>query len=81
MSKLNEKEVKEICAIENLKAQLTKDIDGAINALTKVRMSERDWWHTIVEKYHLDKKKLHRVWIDGEILEERRRGRHERKIF
>ena len=81
MAKLNNQEVKEVCEIENRKRHLTEIIDKAINELTHVRVREREWWRGIVDKYGLDKKKLHRIWIDGEILEERRIIKRERKIF
>jgi len=81
MPKLNDKEIKEILSIENRKRELTEVIDNAINELTYIRADERIWWRTVVDKYHLNKQKLHRIWIDGEILEERRISHGKRKIF
>ena len=81
MPKLNDKEIKEILSIENRKRELTEIIDNAINELTYIRADERIWWKTVVDKYHLNKQKLHRIWIDGEILEERRISHGKRKIF
>ena len=81
MPKLNEQEVKQVLRVENRKRELTEVIDNAINELTYVRAEERIWWRTMVDKYHLDKKKIHRIWMDGEILEERRISKRGRKIF
>lgn len=81
MSKLNEKEVKQILEIEQAKHMLTGVIDSAINEMTRVRQHERDWWAGVVKKYDLNKKLLHRIWIDGEIMQERRISRGNRKIF
>ena len=81
MPRVNEQEVKQILTIENRKGRLVQVIDNAINALTYVKADERMWWKTVVDKYHLNKKKLHRVWIDGEILEERRISRGNYKVF
>jgi len=81
MPKLNDKEIKEILSIENRKRELTEVIDNAINELTYIRADERIWWRAVVDKYHLNKQKLHRIWIDGEILEERRISHGKRKIF
>ena len=81
MPKINEQEVKQILSIENRKRELTQVIDNAINELTYVRADERIWWRTVVDKYHLNKNKLHRIWIDGDILEERRVSHGKRKIF
>ena len=81
MPKLNEQEVKQVLRVENRKQELTEVIDNAINELTYVRVEERLWWRGIVDKYHLNKKKFHRIWLDGEILEERRMSRGRRKIF
>jgi len=81
MPKLNEQEIKQILSIENRKRSLTGTIDTAIDELTYVRTEERAWWKAIVEKYHLNKWKYHRIWIDGEILEERRKSHGERKVF
>jgi len=81
MPRLNDNEIKEILSIENRKKELTEVIDNAINELTYIRADERIWWKTVVDKYHLNKQKLHRIWIDGEILEERRISHGKRKIF
>lgn len=81
MPKLNETEIKQILRIENRKRELGDTIDSAINELTHTRMAERQWWGRIVDKYKLNQKKLHRVWIDGDILEERRLSRGKRKVF
>ena len=81
MPKLSEVEIKQVLAVENRKRDLTEVIDNAINELTYVRAEERLWWRDVVDKYHLNKKKLHRIWIDGEILEERRMSHGRRKIF
>lgn len=81
MPKLNDREIKEILLIENRKGTFTSIIDSAINELTYIRANERVWWGAIVNKYHLNKNRLHRIWIDGEILEERRIGHAKRKIF
>jgi len=81
MPRLNDNEIKEILSIGNRKRELTGIIDNAINELTYARVDERIWWRTVVDKYHLNKQKLHRIWIDGEILEERRISHGKRKIF
>lgn len=81
MPRLNEKEVKQILALEDRKRDLTLMIDIAINELSHIRTKERTWWKGVVEKYKLDKVKMHRIWIDGEILEERRISHGKRKVF
>ena len=80
MSRLNDAEIKTILRIKNKKRELTKVIDDAINELTYVRSSKRLWWREMVDKYKLNKNKMHRIWIDGSILEERRHDDN-RKIF
>lgn len=81
MSKLNDKEVKEIMEIENCKKMLVQVLDTTINEMTYIRMKERLWWGKVVEKYSLNKKILHRIWIDGEIIPERRMSHGHKKIF
>lgn len=81
MPKLNEVEVHQVLNIENKKRELLDILDTTIHALMVVRTNEHQWWHSIVDKYHLNPKIQHRIWIDGEIVEERRREKHGRKIF
>jgi transposase len=81
MSKLNEKEIKVILEIENRKKRLAGILDDVINEMTYVRTNERFWWREMVVKYKLNPNKLHRIWIDGEILEERRKSHGRRKIL
>lgn len=81
IKKVLPKDVKELVLIENKKAGLVQDLDTVINELTKVREKERTWWNKVVKKYKLDESKMHRIWIDGEIREERRFKQYARKIF
>jgi len=81
MPKLNEVELHQLVSIESKKKDLADTIDQAINDLTTVRANERIWWKVLVRKYHLNEKKRHHIYIDGEILEERRMEKYGRKIF
>ena len=73
MVKANSKDTREILQIENRILSSRELVDHALKAYAKAKTEKNEWWKEVVKKYHLDKGRYYRVWIDGEILEERRK--------